>query len=59
MDTIESIEMRIIIWICSFLQLSMIYMEYPHFFNYNLQHISGIYGIPPVCKGCIKKKHST
>ena len=31
----------------------MIYMEYPHFVNYNLQHISGI---PPVCISCIKKK---
>ena len=51
--------MRIFIWICDidiwlFFQLSMIYMEYPHFFNYNLQHISGI---PPVCISCIKKKH--
>ena len=27
------------------------------FFNYHLQHISGIYGIPPVCKGCIQKEH--
>ena len=26
------------------------------FFNYHLQHISGIYGIPPVCISCIKKK---
>ena len=53
-----TIEMRINIWI-DMIVFSIIHDIHgvSSFFNYHLQHISGIYGIPPVCISCIKKKH--